>query len=99
MIIKTVKLGVWNLEKMERDELVGQKKEMGSVGWRPWRRAMSRGNGERSGHIADDLFMCSGPVHVAEEGGHLRVLRQMQILHPRSTIMCKGNGRGLRLVL
>ena len=35
-----------------------------------------------------------------EQGGHLRPLHpQMQILHPRSTIMCKGNGKSLRLVL
>lgn len=35
-----------------------------------------------------------------EEGGPLRLLHpQMQILHSRSTVICKGNGKGLRLVL
>lgn len=43
---KKQSLGVWNLgKKMERDELWSEERNV--CKWRPWRRAMSRGNGER----------------------------------------------------
>lgn len=43
---KKQSLGVWNLEKKWKEMSYGQKKR-NVCKWRPWRRAMSRANGER----------------------------------------------------